>query len=252
MPDTLEKLKAQLRPFVPEALLRLRRQRQFEADQARYRDRPLREVFEQIYDTRVWHAEMDGYSSGPGSLPDVSASYEAFVVDLILANPRIERLLDIGCGDFQVSQRILAELQRHGRRIDYVGCDIAGNVIAHNQAHHARPGVAFRQLDISCERPPPADIATVREVFQHLSNDVIARAIDNLRRSVPLAIVAECVHVRPSRPNADLVSGYRTRDGLESGVYIDLPPFSLRVIDEQVRELSATERMRTTVVDLAG
>ncbi len=216
-------------------------------EQAQARGRPLEDVFGEIYEKNVW-ATPEGtarYSSGPGSAPEVTLGYENYVIDYLTRHPEIEQLVDIGCGDFQVANRILARIPRE---ITYVGCDIVGDVVAYNQAHHARPGVSFMQLDVTRDALPPGDLVTVREVFQHLSNDAILAALMNLRGTFQHAIITESQPVATDRPNLDIVSGYRTRDGLHSGVYLNLPPFGLTILDEFVVSASSNEVLRSMVI----
>jgi SAM-dependent methyltransferase len=181
----------------------------------------------------------------------VTEGYEAFVTGYLDADPSFHRLIDIGCGDFQVSQRILARLKKP---VSYVGCDIASLVVADNQARHGVEGrIEFRALDVANDELPPGDIVTVREVFQHLSNDTILAALANLRGTFRRAIVTEAVLLKPSKPNLDIASGYRTRDGLKSGVYLELAPFNLEVLDRYEVPVGGNddgEVLRTLVVAL--
>ena len=130
------------------------------------------------------------------------------------------------------------------------GVPVPKGQVAYNEAHHARPGVRFMALDVTSDPLPEGDLVTVREVFQHLSNDRIEAALANLRRTFPRAIVTEMQPCRCDAPNLDIVSGYRTRDGLGSGVYLDLPPFGLTVLDEYVMPVSANEHLRSALVAL--
>ena len=245
-------LKSIVKPLVPDIMMQRWRRFRFDREQERTRGQPLQQVFEEIYASNAWATPADGqrFSSGPGSDAANSVQHEAFVVAHILKHPEIATLVDIGCGDFQVAARILAKLAAAGRSVRYIGCDIAANVVAYNRATHARDGVEFRALDVSRELPPEGDLVTVREVFQHLSNEVILAALANLRVRFERAIVTESVHPAPKHPNVDLVSGYRTRDGFDSGVYVELPPFNLEVLEEVAYDRSPTERLRTTLVGL--
>ncbi len=245
-------LKSIVKPLVPDIMLQRWRRFRFDREQEQSRGQPLQQVFEEIYATNAWATPTDGqrFSSGPGSDAANSIQHEMFVIAHILQHPEIATLVDVGCGDFQVASRILAKLAAAGRSVRYIGCDIAANVVAHNRATHARDGVEFRALDVSRELPPAGDLVTVREVFQHLSNEVIQAALANLGQRFERAIVTEAVHPAPKRPNVDLVSGYRTRDGFDSGVYVELPPFNLAVLDEVTYDRSPTERLRTTLVGL--
>lgn len=252
MTEAFASLKSLVKPLVPKRVLESWRRRRYEAEQAHYKDRPLNEVFEEIYEQHTWDrtGSTARYRSGPGSDSSVTERYEAFVVDYLLRHPEIGTLVDIGCGDFQVSGRILDALARQGRAIDYVGCDIAANVVAYNSETFARPGVRFQVLDVTREMPPGGDIVTVREVFQHLSNAHIASALANLARCYRHAIITESVLPEVNTYNVDIVSGYRTRDGYGSGVFVDKPPFDLTVVEEHVTAVSAGQNLRTTVVAL--
>lgn len=240
-------MKNVLKSALPNGALAAWRRLRYSVEQAQARGRPLEEVFGEIYAKNVWAKPVGEarFSSGPGSAPEVTRGYEDFVIGHLTRHPEIERLVDIGCGDFQVASRILA---RAPRPITYVGCDIVGDVVAYNQAHHARPGVSFMQLDVTRNAPPPGDLVTVREVFQHLSNAAILSALANLRGRFRHAIVTESQPVATDRPNLDIASGYRTRDGLRSGVYLNLPPFGLTILDEFAVNASSNEVLRSMIV----
>lgn len=242
-------LRAILKQYVPESIKRLRRKQIFNDNQAKNRNQPLEAIFNDIYETAAWSQAADGskYSSGPGSEPAVTQGYEDFVIAYINANPSVAQIVDIGCGDFQVANRILSRLDR---KVSYIGCDVASKVIAYNQATHGREGVEFRHVDASQGPLPSGDLVLVREVFQHLSNAAIHQSLDNMRSAYPVAIITEAVWKTPKATNVDLVSGFHTRDMLESGIYLELPPFSLTILDEYNFECSPEEYLRTLVIDL--
>ncbi len=245
--------KAAIKPLIPAPLLDSWRRYRFNIEQNAVRGRPLDEVFNEIYARGTWKPSGSDalYHSGPGSVAGVTEGYEAFVAGYIDADPSIHRIIDIGCGDFQVSQRILARLKKP---VSYVGCDIASLVVADNQARHGVEGcIAFRTLNVATDPLPPGDIVTIREVFQHLSNGTILAALANLRGSFKRAIITEAVPLTPFQPNLDIASGYRTRDGLKSGVYLELAPFGLEIEDRYevpVGPNDTGEVLRTLVVKL--
>lgn len=235
--------------MLPRPVLEQWKRIRFNAEQAAVRNKPLDQVFNDIYARGVWRPEGATalYHSGPGSVAAVTAGYEAFVAKIIEADPAVGTLVDIGCGDFQVSQRILARLSRP---VSYVGCDIASLVVRDNQKRHAAEGlISFRQLNVATDPLPAGDLVTIREVFQHLSNDTILAALANLRKVYKRAIITEAVRKMPAAPNLDILSGYRTRDGVGSGVYLDLAPFNLKVLDRYESDINE-EVMRTLVVEL--
>lgn len=243
-------LKSALKAILPNAAIERWRLHKFNQEQKAARGQKLEDVFSGIYENDVWDRE-DGvrYHSGPGSRADVTAAYEDFVAAYINATPGIKTLVDIGCGDFQVSNRILSKLNRD---VQYIGCDIAANVVAYNQERFGRDArIRFQQLNAAIDEIPRGDLVTIREVFQHLSNDLILAIIANLRGRIPEAIITESVFTNPKAANLDLISGYRTRDGLRSGVYLDLPPFNLTVRDRfETATTKSDEVLRTLRIAL--
>jgi SAM-dependent methyltransferase len=205
------------------------------------------ETFEKIYAERVWGAAPDGgkFYSGDGSKPEASAAYEAFVVDVLRRYPHLSSLVDIGCGDFQVSARIL---EASPRPIDYTGCDIARTVIAENTERHARPGVTFVVCNAIETDPPAGDIVCVRQVLQHLSNADIQSVLGRLKRIYKAAIITEAQPLRLTAPNLDIVSGNETRLPLNSGVYVDQPPFSLSIAEQSETVTTKVEVLRTSLI----
>ncbi len=244
------RLKAFIRPMVPATLHDRWKRYRFNSEQAHARGRPLEDVFNEIYERGIWSpTPADGkFHSGPGSMPAASRGYEDFVAGYINARPEITAIVDIGCGDFQVSQRIL---QRLNGQVRYFGCDVASKVVDDNTARHAVPGkIAFLHADVAKDTLPPGDIVTIREVLQHLSNETIQAALANLRQNFTYAIVTEAVPRVPAAPNLDIVSGYRTRDGLQSGVFLELAPYNLKIVDRYEHSVSPREVLRTLVIEL--
>ena len=243
-------LKSTVRAIAPAPLLYAWRRFAFEVEQLRNRGRSLDQVFFDVYAKGKWGAPSDSspFFSGIGSLPAATARYEAWVAGYFEKNSETNVLVDIGCGDFQVGSRILKRLSRPVR---YIGCDIASNVVAHNNDTFAAPSIEFRQLDITRDEPPSGDIVTIRQVLQHLSNDSIARALDNLRTKFKVAIITESVPIEPAAANLDMDSGRWTRDYQKSGVYVDLPPFNLAVLEEHRTLQPSGHMFRSTLVSLA-
>jgi SAM-dependent methyltransferase len=248
----LQPMKAVARAVAPAWVREQWQRRAFALEQRRASGRPLQAVFEEIYAQKTWAREADDvrFTSGPGSAAAITGAYEDFVVAMVQSRDDVRRIVDIGCGDFQVAGRLLARLTASGRRVRYVGCDIAANVVAYNQQRFGSEDVSFQVLDVSRDAPPAGDIVLVREVLQHLSNATILAALGNLRLGFREAVITESLYVPCVTPNLDIVSGYRTRDALKSGVFVDRAPFDLAVIEEMTTIYSDTEVFRTTRVAL--
>ena len=226
-----------------------RLQEQFQTWQAWSRGLSVEEVFTRIYDEAKWGHPINGakFYSGKGSSPEFTASYEQFVISFIIRNPQIRRIVDVGCGDFQVSGRILRALRQVGRAVEYLGCDVARNIVDYNLTTNAGPGVTFIQANVIEDRLPGGDLALVRQVLQHLTNDDIAKALKNIHAACRFMIITESLPTKRALPNIDIERGIATRVPLGSGVYLDEPPFTLPVHEMLDVPFSEAEFIRSSV-----
>ncbi len=227
-----------------------RRLRAFDKAQTWSQGLSLEATFEKIYAESKWGLAPDAskFFSGPGSQPEKSARYEAFVAGFLNDQSAMGSLVDIGCGDFQVANRIIKRLSRP---IDYTGCDIARSVVEHNTHSHGDRDVRFLQLDAVDADSPPGDVVTIREVLQHLNNSEIARVLERLPRLFKVAIISESLPVNFVTANVDIEHGISTRIPLGSGVYIDQAPFNMKVTKAIDSPFSEKSFLRTSIVWLA-
>jgi hypothetical protein len=112
--------------------------------------------------------------------------------------------------------------------------------------------VSFVTCNAAESDPPGADLVTIRQVLQHLSNADIARILERIRRLYRAAIITESLPTRPLAPNLDIRHGIAVRIPLGSGVYVDEPPFSLTVSQASDSPYSEVEFMRTSIVRFAS
>jgi SAM-dependent methyltransferase len=183
-------------------------------------------VFGEVYAKGIWGASETAFYSGGGSDEHFAAPYcEAVRAYVDAAEIERPMIVDLGCGDFRVGQRLMTDWAA-----DYVGVDVVPALIEHNQQVHAGQNVRFVCSDVVTDELPAGDVCLVRQVFQHLSNDEILRVLGKLER-YPHVIVTE--HYPADEltaiPNLDKVPGADTRLSENSGVYIDKPPFSRRI-----------------------
>ncbi len=136
------------------------------------------------------------------------------------------RIIDLGCGDFQVGN-ILTNLLPS---IDYTGIDVVDDLINYNNSTFANDRIRFKQLDITKDKLPDGDIVLIRQVLQHLSNDDIAKTL-NLIKPYKLVLITEQFPAKFETPNVDIPSGHHTRRKLNSGVCLDQPPFSIAKVE---------------------
>lgn len=226
----LSEFKRNLRRFTPASLRRAwsdRRDIRNHGEAA-----PLGHVFARIYTESLW-GEADGFYSGPGSAPEYTTGFVRVVNDLIETHG-LTSVVDVGCGDFRVGQRIA----RPG--LDYTGVDIFDGLVEQNTRRHGSDQVRFLCMDATKDQLPAADLCVIREVLQHLTNAQIAAILRQLPR-FKYAVIAEAQPApgRMKQPNLDKRGAGETRLFFDSAVRLDAPPFSLsgvEVADRNVYE----------------
>ncbi len=241
-------LKTLLKSVLPSRCVNWARRFKSARHYRRYRGLTPEGIFTYIYRHRLWGgAEGDGYRSGSGSLPERSWAYEDFVVALA-ERAGIRSILDIGCGDFQVSQRILDRLDPAVR---YLGVDVVPDLIRHNQARYGSARVSFA-IPRAGEPYPGADLVTIRQVLQHNDNRGVAEILERAGHAGRWLVIAEHVPIAPKTPNLDIRTGHETRIDRGSGLYVDAPPFELPIEEAVIFPMDDGTVLRVTVSRLGG
>ena len=107
-----------------------------------------KEFFDHIYKTHMWGGQS-GFYSGTGSHDEkIILPYIELLKHLIVDN-RIERIVEIGCGDFNVMGQVLGYLWAKGYPCDYAGIDVVPDLVSYNESVFSRPGVHFSCADAS-------------------------------------------------------------------------------------------------------
>lgn len=214
-------LKTAIRRLVPEVLLERRRRRLRKVEHQRNADRSAQEIFEDIYSKGKWGGAGPG--EGSGSDVRVAGSYIDYVNGFLHDHPEIQRIVDIGCGDFRVARHFnLGDGQR------YVGTDIVASLVERHQYRYGSDRITFQQLDAAADPLPDADLYLVRQVLQHLSNAEVARVLNKVRQG-RLTLITEH-HPAPDHlvaRNLDKPTGPDIRVYEGSGLYLDHPPFEI-------------------------
>ncbi len=190
-----------------------------------------RSTFQSTYARSVWGKDGDSpFFSGVGSHGPAAEFYVEQMVGSLdrhareLGRPL--RLVDLGCGDFRVGRALVERLPD----LNYLGCDIVPELIAHNAAKYSSELVRFKTLDAVCDPLPEGDVCLVRQVFQHLSNADIRAVLANMR--YPVVYVTEAHPLRKrGAVNPDKVVGPSVRfdwqTGQGRGVELDQEPYNL-------------------------
>jgi SAM-dependent methyltransferase len=203
---------AQLYLNVRTALLRQSNQR-----------KSAKEVFTRIYEENKWGGIKGQYCSGSGSTGGHASLYGE-MVRLFIKDKTIHSVLDLGCGDFAVG----AKIQMEGVR--YFGIDIVDGLIVRNQREFGSAEVSFHCLDIVLDELPDADLCLIRQVLQHLSNAQIMEILHKIKKYKYVLVTEH--YPSPfvkAIPNKDKPHGADIRIYDDSAVYLDLPPFNLKI-----------------------
>jgi hypothetical protein len=212
----------------------------------------LQQKFDRIYGAGWWGRQDDGsMSSGQGTRdyalvePYVGALREFFRT--LAEKPT---LLDVGAGDFAVGS-LIAPMVKH-----YRACDISSAIIAQNERRFSHlSNVEFGTLDATVEPLPEADIVSIRQVLQHLSNEQIAAIVPKLS-AFKYAIITEEVPEGPFVPNVDHHSGFTTRlTESRSGVDLAKAPFHMphrraTIVCELKNAVPVAGLVRTTIYEM--
>jgi SAM-dependent methyltransferase len=214
--------KSTVKRFVPRPILAAYDRERLRWDMARSRGKSKEQIFSDIYENNRWGGEPGTYVSGTGSLPDVIGSYIS-VLRALIHSERVKRIVDLGCGDFEVARRILSP------ELSYVGCDIVPGLAARNTARFANERIEFRNLDIVADALPEGDLCIIRQVFQHLSNRDVATVLRKARQYPLVVATDEQVVGDHSEGNIDIVPYHGTRRLFGEGLKLEAEPFFERV-----------------------
>lgn len=165
-------------------------------------------AFTKVYDENVWQRKD---TSGPGSSVQHTGDYRSFLHRL-LQSRQVKRLLDVGCGLWEYMQHV------NLAGIDYLGIDPVVSVIKRNKALNLPPNIQF-QCGVIDDVPDLAsyDMAIVKDVFQHLPNQLIIEMLEKLK-VIPVLVVTNDLLKGPNI-NCDL-GGFRK-------INLEAPPFSV-------------------------
>ncbi|MEP6512603.1 MAG: class I SAM-dependent methyltransferase [Parafilimonas sp.] len=184
------------------------------------------EVFTKIYQTNSWginKKDKDGFYSGPGSYGSHAKQYVTLINDFIITH-NITSLTDIGCGDFAIGSQITMQ----NPSLQYKGCDVVKFLVEKNREKFGSERIKFYHLDAATEPLPNADLLTIREVLQHLSNNSITQILQKTKK-FRYVIITERLFKDEyvKKYNKDKPAGPDVRLLNSSGVYIDKPPFNI-------------------------
>ena len=205
--------------------------------------------FDAIYKNYIWGGRHGFYSGGGSHDKRIIGPYIDLVTRLILDNG-LHRVVEVGCGDFNVSRQILGNLQSQGFSYDYRGMDIVEDLITYNSKQFGTDAIHFSCGDASApqEKLPDGDLLIIRQVLQHLSNADIAQILEKTKKFHFLLITEHIYEGEDVRYNLDKKTGNHTRLNACSGVYIEQAPFGMQHVVHLLRIPDSGGVIRTSLV----
>jgi SAM-dependent methyltransferase len=223
-------IKAQIKRWLPQPILRSIANRRLGRDMQRSCGKTRAEIFSEIYAKRLWGSRAAEYCSGAGSSDDIIAPYAQLIRSLI-QREQISRVVDLGCGDFQVGRLLLSP------EVSYIGCDVCADIVHHNTQRFSNDQTSFVELDIVNGPLPDGELCLVRQVFQHLPNRDILTVLHKSTKYRLLVITDEQLQNDNAGENADILPYHGTRRVFGQGLKLERAPFHLQV--ETVLEQTA-------------
>ncbi len=208
-----------------------------------------KEFFDHIYKTHMWGGQS-GFYSGTGSHDEkIILPYIELLKHLIVDN-RIERIVEIGCGDFNVMGQVLGYLWAKGYPCDYAGIDVVPDLVSYNESVFSRPGVHFSCADASQPETelPDGDLLIIRQVLQHLPNEDIAQILEKAKKYHYLLITEHIYEGDDVQYNIDQPVNFDTRLPKHSGVYLEQSPYNMQNIVHLLRVPQVGGMIRTSLV----
>ncbi|THU39377.1 class I SAM-dependent methyltransferase [Niastella caeni] len=182
----------------------------------------VEEIFSDVYKNNEWGGTPGTFHSGEGTHNPNFLVYVENVAAFINEH-KVKSVLDIGCGDFKVMSKILEKVD-----VNYTGGDVVKELIEHHQQHYATDKTRFISLNAIEDDLPDAEMVTIRQVLQHLSNDQILKILSKLSKFRYVLITEHMLLGDLVAPNIDKIPGPHIRTRVFSSVVIDAPPFNVK------------------------
>jgi SAM-dependent methyltransferase len=238
-------LRAITKKLIPPPLLRWRRQRIATREQEKFAARSVEDTFTEIYRRNIWGGSPGEFFSGEGSRGDRARIYAEAISEFIAEN-EVKRVVDLGCGDFQVASMFV------DGSFHYTGCDVVAELVEHLDHQFGSETVEFRCVNVVRDDLPAGDLGLIRQVLQHLSNAEIRQVLAKCGQFRYLIVTEH--YPAPSSgltANLDIPHGPETRLHYNSAVVLDEPPFDLpnvKLLTETVAEDDT--RIKTFVIEM--
>ena len=167
------------------------------------------------------------YYSGSGSHEKKIILPYIKVIKKFLLKQKINKLIDFGCGDFNVGKNFVNLTKK------YYAYDIYEDLVKYNRKKFKYKNLYFKKKDITSDKISSVDVVLVRQVLQHLDNNQIKSFLSNIKNKTKYLIVTEHLPKFDSfKCNVNKPKGAGLR--FNSGVILHLSPFNLNYIYKKI------------------
>lgn len=162
------------------------------------------------------------FFSGTGTANPNTSIYLDNLIAFIKEH-KVQKILDIGCGDFSIMKQLTERVN-----VDYIGGDVVEDLIQHHQEKFQNTSTHFIKLNAIEDDLPDAELVTIRQVLQHLNNNQIQTILDKVAKFKYVLITEHVPITDNAEYNLDKIAGPHIRMRVNSGVFIDKPPFNIK------------------------
>lgn len=204
-------------------------------------------VFSDIYRNKEWGGEGEFFSGSGSHTEHIITPYIDLLTNLIIDN-KIRKIVEIGCGDFYVMQKVLANMRTED--ISYIGIDIVKDLIEYNQRNFSRDTIQFTCMDASSEDTilPIGDMLIIRQVMQHLNNNAIRTIMEKSNKFHYVLVTEHIYEGEDAVYNLDKPVNSGIRLMKKSGVYIEEEPYSYKNMVHLLRVRENGGIIRTSLI----
>lgn len=210
----------------------------------------IKASFTKIYENNEWGTGETRYYSGSGSHEeDIINPYIRLVYDFIQNND-VKNIVEIGCGDFYIMNRILLMTAKYGMQVSYSGLDVVEDLIKYNNNKYGNDNISFFCADAisdSCHMPE-GDLLIIRQVLQHLDNASIMKILDKISGYRYVLITEHIYEGKDAIFNVDKKIDESIRLNMLSGVYLEKSPYNYKNIAHLLRVPEDGGIIRTSLI----
>jgi hypothetical protein len=205
-------------------------------------------IFEIIYEINAWGGKKGEFYSGTGSHNPEILGYAKIVANFI-EHYNINQIVEIGCGDFNVTNTILDLVDQKNKDYTYIGYDVVKPLIERNKKMYESPKIKFKCKDSCTGIIKGGDLLIIRQVMQHLNNKSIMQIVEKFKNYKYIIFTEHQLSEKyndTTVPNNDKNTDAATRLHFKSGVYLEKAPFNCTVhsklysFPEPINEIEAS------------